>query len=340
MSNPAPKLHNAMWPGLVGKASMEGSEPDVDFDTMLNMTAAAKVDGVRFDGVDLFLRHPHPDIDIDDDGLKALAEKVQGKGLVIGSVVPPVWFFGNAMGSEEQRKGWVDCVRKGIQIAARLRELGVRPYGGVRIDSNANVREFNTNPSTNTQLIAATFKEAGKIAAHKGERLFAEGEVCWGGMHSWKQMLATLEATGMPQIVGFQADLAHTYLYLLGLNAPSSHALLKEGYSSEEFDIAYKTMTDALLPWTFDFHVAQNDGTVLGSGSHDKTGRHCQADDPNGKLDIVKASGYWLSGAAERGIEHICWDGCLFPNSVLLDQGTWNTVLATMLKVRNAHGWN
>ena len=49
-----PKLHNAMWPGLVGKGG-PGSEPPIDLDTMLNLTAAAEVDGVRFDGVDLFL---------------------------------------------------------------------------------------------------------------------------------------------------------------------------------------------------------------------------------------------------------------------------------------------
>jgi hypothetical protein len=38
---------------------------------------------------------------------------------------------------------------------------------------------------------------------------------------------------------------------------------------------AYRKMADALRPWTIDFHVAQNDGTVQGTGSHDKTGRHC-----------------------------------------------------------------
>ena len=53
-------------------------------------------------------------------------------------------------------------------------------------------------------------------------------------------------------------------------------------------------MTDALRPWTIDFHVAQNDATVKGSGSHDKTGRHCLPNDPNGKLDIVKHAGFWL----------------------------------------------
>ena len=53
-------------------------------------------------------------------------------------------------------------------------------------------------------------------------------------------------------------------------------------------------MTHALRPWTIDFHIAQNDATVKGSGSHDKTGRHCLPLDPNGKLDIVKHAGFWL----------------------------------------------
>ena len=138
--------------------------------------------------------------------------------------------------------------------------------------------------------------------------------------------------------VGFQADMAHTYLYLLGYNGPVGQALLKEGYTEEEFYEAYKQMTDELRPWTIDFHVAQNDGTVLGEGNHDKTGRHCQVDDPNGKLDIVKCAGFWLEGMEERGIEHICWDGCMFPNAVLEQQETWNKILGKMVEVRNAHG--
>ena len=34
--------------------------------------------------------------------------------------------------------------------------------------------------------------------------------------------------------------------------------------------------------------------TVKGSGSHDKTGKHCLPTDPNGKLDIVRDAGAWL----------------------------------------------
>ena len=103
--------------------------------------------------------------------------------------------------------------------------------------------------------------------------------------------------------------------------------------------MAYTAMTDKLRPWTIDFHVAQNDGEVHGEGSHDKTGKHCPADDPNGKLDITDCSGYWLKGAPARGIRHICWDGCMFPNATLENPETWNTILKAMMDVRNAHGW-
>ena len=152
-------------------------------------------------------------------------------------------------------------------------------------------------------------------------------------------MLELLDAVGEPETLGFQADLAHTYLYLLGYNAPE-HALLSEGYTEQQFWSAYEEMTAALRPWTIDFHVAQNDGSVHGSGDHDKTGRHCPADDPNGKLDIVRCSGAWLEGASSRGIQHICWDGCMFPNATLTAPETWNTILHTMIQVRDAHGWN
>ena len=103
-----------------------------------------------------------------------------------------------------------------------------------------------------------------------------------------------------------------------------------------------KTLTAALRPWTIDFHVAQNDATVHGSGTHDKTGHHCLPNDPNGKLDIARHAGYWLrgdDGRLTKALRHICWDGCMFPNAVMMQQETWNNILRTMLAVRDAHGW-
>jgi len=341
-TNPFPKLHNAMWPGLVGKGS-PGAEPFIDLDTMLDLTAKAEVNGVKFDGVDLFLYDPHTSIDIGDDGIKALADKIRCKGFVVGSVVAPVWFDGSAMGDETKRKNWVTAVAKACRIAKKLRELGVRPYGVVRIDSAASVTDWDKDPKGNTKLIAKTFKEAAKIAKDSGERLAAEGEICWGGMHSWKHMVNLLEEVGQPKLVGFQADMSHTHLYTLGFNA-EAHRIVQKNYHYEpaEFHKAMTKLTNALRPWTIDFHVAQNDGSVFGSGSHEKTGRHCLATDPKGKLNIARDSGYWLrdaKGKVTKKIKHLCWDGCMFPNEVLMKQQTWNDILAAMIQVRENHGW-
>ena len=331
------KLHNAMWPGLVGKEP--GTDhPPISLERMLELTAAAEVRGRKYDGIDYFLFHPHTDPDASEDDLKRIADLIAGHGLKVGSLVAPIWpgTVGDAaMGDAEARRKFVLAVEKACRIAKIFNEHGVREYGIIRIDSASSVTDWAKDPAGNTKKIAETFREAGKVAEQHGERLAAEGEICWGGMHSWKAMIDTLEATGMPETVGFQADLAHTYLYLMGYNAPEA-ALLKEGYTDEEFWPAYKILTDALRPWTFDFHVAQNDGSVHGTGSHDKTGRHCRADDPNGKLDIAKCSAIWLQGAAERGMKHICWDGCMFPNETLEKAETWNTILDAMIKVDEA----
>ncbi len=337
-----PKLHNAMWPGLVGKGTGPDQEPPISLERMLDLTASANVNGQKFEGIDYFLFLPHTDPNASDDEIRRIADLIQSKGFAVGSLVAPVWpgtVGDSAMGDQAARDKFLSAVRVACRIAGIFNEHGVRKYGVIRIDSaEFGVNKWRENAKANTSKIAETFRQAAKIAADHGERLAAEGEICWAGMHSWQDMLNLLEEVGMPQSLGFQADLAHTYLYLLGYNAPE-YALLKEGHTDAEFYAAYEEMTDKLRPWTIDFHVAQNDGQVHGAGSHDKTGKHCPADDPNGKLDIVRCAGYWLKDAASRGIQHICWDGCMFPNATLEKTETWNTILSTMIKVREAHGW-
>lgn len=336
-----PKLHNATWPGIVGKGP--DSEPVISFDTMLEKTAAAEFEGIKFDGVDIGLFDPHIDLDMSDDGIKRLADKIAGLNLKIGTLVAPIW-SGSAMGTKESRLVFIDAVRKSTEFGQKLRELGVRSNAVVRIDSASNLDEWAKDPVNNSKLIVQTFKEACDVAADFGESLAAEGEICWGGMHSWKSMIETLEAVDRPNM-GFQADMAHTLLYLLGYNSPEDR-ILPEDFSWEDrstLEEGLRKLTNELRPWTIDFHVAQNDGTVFGSGSHDKTGRHCLANDPNGKLDIVNDAGYWLrdeNGNLTKAFKHICWDGCMFPNEVMEEQKTWNNILEKMVKVRRAHGWN
>ncbi|NNJ25045.1 sugar phosphate isomerase/epimerase family protein [Alienimonas chondri] len=338
-----PKLHNAAWPGLVGKEP-DTDNPPIDLETMLDHTAKAEVDGQKFDGIDLFLFDPHVSIDADRDALEKLAEMVGYRNLVVGSVVAPVWEptgGGSAMDPGEGRTKFLTQIRKACHIAKELREIGIRRYGVVRIDSATPPADWADHPEAGTQAIAETFREAAKIAEDHGERLAVEGEICWAGMHSWREVLKLLEAVDRPGVVGFQADMAHTLLYLMGYNAPED-ALLPRDFDWSDtatLDAAYAEMTDALRPWTIDFHVAQNDATVHGTGSHDKTGRHCLPDDPNGKLDIAKRAGAWLDGADDRGIKHICWDGCMFPNDVMAKEETWNSILKAMISVRDAHGW-
>ncbi|MFB2120880.1 sugar phosphate isomerase/epimerase family protein [Parapedobacter sp. 2B3] len=339
-TNSFPKLHNATWPGIVGKGP--DSEPVIPFDDLLAYTAAAEVEGIKFDGVDIGLLEPHVDINGGADEVKRLADKVGGYGLNIGSLVAPIW-AGSAMGSEESRKTFVEMVRKACQFGQRLRDQGIRPYGVVRIDSSCSPAAWAEDPAGNTQIIAETFRAACDVAADYGEQLAAEGEICWGGMQSWRAMLDTLEAVDRPNI-GFQADMSHTFLYLLGYNKPEDRILPADFEWSDRDTLTegLKTLTRALRPWTIDFHVAQNDGTVFGSGSHDKTGRHCLPNDPNGKLHIATDAGHWLRdehGQLTKKFNHICWDGCMFPNAILNKQETWNDILAALVSVRNAHGW-
>ncbi len=342
--NNYPKLHNATWPGVVGKG--EGSEPYFSLETMLDLTAAAEVDGVQFDGVDLFLFDPHVSIDSSEEDLKRLAGQVTSRNLEIGSVVAPVWGptgGGSAMGGGEDRKKFLAQVTKACRIARRLRELGVRPSGIVRIDSAVDPGSWAADPEGNQARIAETFRQACDIAEEYGERLAAEGEICWGGMHSWRRMVQLLEMVNRPATLGFQADMAHTFLYLLGYNAPED-AMVSEtvDWKSPEFEDAYRQLCARLRPWTIDLHIAQNDGTVKGAGSHDKTGRHCLPKDPGGKLDITRLAGHWLRDERQeltRSIRHLCWDGCMFSNETMKKPETWNEILGAMQSVREAHGW-
>src|SRR2546430_3925475 len=130
MSNRFPALHNAMWPGLVGKGP--DSEPPIDLDTMIDLTAAAEVNGARFEGVDLFLSLPHTDIDSSDDDLKRLADELSSRNLRAGSLVAPVWpptGGGSAMGDESERSRFLAQVKKACRIGRKLRDLKVRQYG-------------------------------------------------------------------------------------------------------------------------------------------------------------------------------------------------------------------
>ena len=339
------KLHNAMWPGLVGKEP-NTDHPPISLERMLELTANANVNGQKFEGVDLFLFHPHTDPDISEENLRKMADQIAAKGLNVGSLVAPVWggtVGDSAMGTDEQQKKFLLAIEKACRIAKQLNQHGVRKYGIIRLDTANSPAHFNEDPVGNQKRNIETIKEAARIAESYGEQVALEGEICWGGMHSWKALVELLEGVDNRKTVGIQADMAHTLLFMLGYNAPEA-SLVPAGFNWEKdaFDKAYTTLTDKLRPWVKDFHIAQNDATVKGQGSHDKTGKHCPVDDPNGKLDIPYHAGFWLRNpdGSHIDIKHMCWDGCMFSNPVMESQETWNKILGAMVAVRDRHGWN
>jgi len=260
----------------------QGSEPPIDLDAMLDLTSKATVNGTRFDGWTCFSRSPC-EHRFDQRYLKRLADKVRARNFVVGSVVAPVWPPTAAVQRWETTMNGSDSSDKSARLVASRGSFETSVFDLTEwfaLIPASSVTDWEKDPKVNTKRIGQTFKEAAKVAKDHGERLAAEGEICWGGMHSWKYMLQLLEEVGQPKVVGFQADMAHTLLYVLGYNAPE-HRIVPEKFSWEpgEFHAAMKKMTNALRPWTIDFHVAQNDATVKGSGSHDKTGRHCLATD-------------------------------------------------------------
>ncbi len=109
---------------------------------MLDLTAGAASNGVKFDGVDLFLFDPHVSIDSTDDDLKRLRDKIAARGFVVGSLVAPVWpptGGGSAMGSADDRTNFVDAGPQGVRdrqeaegprhssLRRRPHRLGVEP---------------------------------------------------------------------------------------------------------------------------------------------------------------------------------------------------------------------
>ena len=83
MSHTKPKLHNAMWPGLVGKE--EGTDhPPISLERMLELTANAEVNEQKFDGIDYFLFLPHTDPDASDDEIKRIADLIASHNLSVG----------------------------------------------------------------------------------------------------------------------------------------------------------------------------------------------------------------------------------------------------------------
>ena len=96
---------------------------------MLDLTAAAEVDGTSFDGVDLFLSDPHISIDSTEDDLQRLADKIARKELR-GRVAGGSRVAADRRRLGDGRSGGTAAISgtgaKACRIGNALRELGIR----------------------------------------------------------------------------------------------------------------------------------------------------------------------------------------------------------------------
>lgn len=125
-----------MWFGFVGKE--EGIDEFLIFlDWMLDLILMVDVNGVKFEGVDLFLFYLYIDFDVSDDGLCVMVDKIVEWGFNVGFVVVLVWFGmvgGFVMGSDEDCLNFVLVVKKVCWIVKIFNEYGVWKYGVICID--------------------------------------------------------------------------------------------------------------------------------------------------------------------------------------------------------------
>ncbi len=300
-----PKLHNAMWPGIVGKGAPD-SEPIIPLDTLLELTANAEADGQKFDGVDLFVVAPHFDIDSDLDAVKRMADHIAAYGLKVGSFVAPIWSGaggGSAMGSAEERRQFLTQVRKASEIGRQMRELGIRPSGGIRIDSSTSVEAWDKDPKANSEAHRRDLPRGRRsspptTANSWSPRARSAGAACTPGARC-----ATSSKRSAVPAWSASRPTWRTRCSTPSATTPRPTASCRRtstGPTPRRSTPPTSRSPTRCAPGRSTSTSRQNDGTVFGSGDHEKTGRHCRVDDPNGRLDIVKHAGFWLRDDERR----------------------------------------
>ena len=169
---------------------------------------------------------PHTNPEASDDELKGIADLIQGKGFDIGSLVAPVWpgtVGDSAMGTEEQRGKFLEAVKMACRIA-KCSTNGARKRGVIALipRSLAWRNGANTAPTPAPAPSKKPPRSPPITANVSPPKAKYAGPVC-----QLEDMLDVLEGVGMPEALGFQADLAHTYLYTSATTPPNTRSCRK-----------------------------------------------------------------------------------------------------------------
>ena len=153
-------------------------------------------------------------------------------------------------------------------------------------------------------------------------------------MHSWKTNGANCWSWWIgPETLGFQADMAHTLLYTMGYNAPEDR-MLPEDFDWKDHDGARRGAEDvdiraAAVDHRFPCRAKRRNGERLGLARQDGAPLPAARSQwQAGHRASSRACGCATTAAnSRRAFRHICWDGCMFPNSVMMKPETWNDIL-------------
>ncbi|MFN8391802.1 MAG: hypothetical protein U0136_16050 [Bdellovibrionota bacterium] len=347
-------LTNSVWSGVVGKddSGDPKKEQFISLRRMLQLTAAAEYRGRKFTHVDLICLPQHIDL---SKGPEAEAVRVAALlkefGLKARSIVPFIW-CGSAMGTPVQRAAFVKSFNDALLFGAKLVELGVRDAGdGVfRLDTSCSPQDFADGGENAFEQIVDTVSACVAAAHALREFVALEQEVCWGGLDNATRTIQLIdrccEVFGGDAPIGLQGDLSHLMGDLLGVDRVLGYntdtAKLPEGFKfddAETLESAWGDLAEALATYLVDFHAAQNNGTVHGSGSHAATMKHCLPFAADGVIDHKAVAPLWLideDGEARTGITGLTWDGCMFSNDDLENPGTWNDVLRYLVEIEDS----
>lgn len=320
-----PRLHTT-----VGIPQMQGIDsPPIELETFLDLTTLAESDGIRFDGVDLPLHDSYLSLEAQDLEIKALASDVRDRELVIGTLIAPL------LSTDSGEEAFLNRVKNCCRIGRRLRNLGARPYGVIRIDSGHDPITWAEDAFAAQRRMVERMQVACAIAGEFGERLAMSGLACRNGLQDWRSLLDILERVNQTDTLGLHLDLAEM-LFLVQAKANTNRALLEnwDGKDSRTLDVAIRTLAEPLRRWTISLYVSQSDGSSI---EH-----RLLPSDQTGKLQLTHHIGSWLygdDGRLTKALQHLCWDGGSFPAQLLLNQETWDGVLASMIAIRDAHGW-
>lgn len=354
------------WLRLVG---VEDDDMDyVDLETMIKVIGSIDLSGRRFDGMCFLLREDQPNEDVflglkcTDAQYGATTDLLRDQKLKSSVLVSPSWGDHCCPFAVEQgpRDQFVANFEQSCDLSLRLESDGLGISDLIRLDTGTDhLKVADDEVDGAYGRLSETFLRCDEIAVAKKRRAAVESEPPWFGINTLKNLKRFFQALKAAKALGLQVDLAHFIHVLLGTANPE-HALLPPDWSwkrptddsAAQWDAtliaAWQECVDAFGALMIDLHVAQSDATQYGGGTHPKTGRHCDTEDPNGVIDLLGISKMWLcdaSGAPNGRINGITFDGCMIGEAkdrapLLSGKPFWTRVLKALVNVQTGCGYS